>query len=77
MSVHFCGSLGGPDDLVHHPQLEPEVKRSILASWASNAFVVRSEPTLRKPPELEHPVPVSDVLSALKRLDNVGTVSRR
>ncbi|THD37781.1 MAG: hypothetical protein E7773_02015 [Sphingomonas sp.] len=69
MSVHFCGSLGGPDDLVHHPQLEPEVKRSILASWASDAFAVRSQPTLRKPPELRHPVPVREVLNALKHLD--------
>ncbi len=70
MSIHFCGSLGGPDDVVHHPQLEPEVKRSILASWASDAFAVRSQPALRKPPELRRPVPVGEVLDALKRLDD-------
>ncbi len=69
MSVHFCGSLGGPNDGVHHPQLEPEVKRSILASWASDAFAAQSQPTLRKPPELQRPVPVDDVLNALERLD--------
>ncbi len=72
MSVHYLGSLGDPRELVDHPQLEPEVKRAILASWASDAFAVRSQPTLRKPPELPHPVPVANVLTALKRLDEIG-----
>lgn len=69
MSVHFLGALGNPQELVVHPQIEPEVKRAILASWASDAFAVRSQPALRKPPELPHPVPVRDVLAALKTLD--------
>lgn len=69
MSVHFLGALGNPQELVEHPQLEPEVKRAILASWASDRFAVRSQPTLRKPPELPQPVPVHDVLAALRRLD--------
>jgi len=69
MSVHFLGSLGNPQELAEHPQIEPEVKRAILASWASDAFAVRSQPALRKPPELPHPVPVQDVLAALKKLD--------
>ena len=72
MSVHFLGMLAGPDAVVEHPQLEPEVKRAILASWASDAFAVRSQPVLRKPPELPDPVPVQDVLAALKRLDSSG-----
>ena len=72
MSVHFLGALKGPDELVTHPQLEPEVKRAILASWASDACAVRSNPALRKPPELPSPVPVQDVLTALKRLDGLG-----
>lgn len=69
MSVHYFGALSDPNALVEHPQLEPEIKRAILASWASDAFTVRSQPKLRKPPELERPVPVQDVLAALKRLD--------
>jgi hypothetical protein len=69
MSLHFLGRLSGPGDVVSHPQLEPEVKRAILASWASDAFAVRSCPTLRKPPELPEPVALGDVLEALKRLD--------
>jgi len=72
MSIHYCGSLRDPSELVHHPHLEPEVKRAILASWASDAFAVRSSPTLRHPPELPHPVAVRDVLEALKRLDPRG-----
>jgi len=30
----------GPFEKVDHPQLEPEVKRAILASWASDANAV-------------------------------------
>lgn len=69
MIVHFLGLLGHPRELVDNPQLEPEVKRAILASWASDAHVVRSQPGLRKPPELRDPVPVRDVLAALRQLD--------
>jgi len=69
MSVHFYTRLSGPTELVDHPQLEPEVKRAILASWASDACSVRNHPGLRQPPELPGPVPVDDVLSALRSLD--------
>lgn len=70
MSVHYFQLFQDPHELVSHPQLEPEVKRAILASWASDKFAVRSRPTLRKPPELLEPVPVRDVLDALKTLDS-------
>lgn len=69
MSVHFFGPLSSPSEVVSHPQLEPQVKRAILASWASDAFAVRSSPTLRKPPELPAPVALGEVLDALKCLD--------
>lgn len=72
MSVHFLGAFGSPRELVERPQLEPEVKRAILASWASDAFAVRSAPTLRKPPELSRPVAVADILDALKSLDRAA-----
>lgn len=58
-----------PFDVAHHPTLEPEVKRAILASWASDALAVESRPDLRKPPELPHPIPIDDILGALKSLD--------
>lgn len=71
MSIHYFRSFHDPEELVSHPQLEPEVKRAILASWASDAFTVRSQPTLRKPRELSQPVPVQNVLDALKKLDPI------
>ncbi|TPG43571.1 hypothetical protein EAH79_07455 [Sphingomonas koreensis] len=69
MSSRFFGALFNPQELVQNPQLEPEVKRAILASWASDAFAIRSQSTLRKPPKRPSPVPVQDVLAALTRLD--------
>jgi len=58
-----------PFDVARHPSLEPEVKRAILASWASDANAVESRPALRRPAELGRPVPVDDVLAALRSLD--------
>jgi hypothetical protein len=69
MRIQHLGPHGGPHDLPRHPQLEPEVKRAILSSWASDAYTARSRPTLRKPPGLARPVRVSEVLDALKSLD--------
>ena len=69
MSVHLCGRISSPQELVDHPQLEPEVKRAILASWASDACAVRSRPSLRKPPELPRAVEFDAVLGALRMLD--------
>lgn len=58
-----------PFDVAHHPTFEPEVKRAILASWASDRHAVENHPAMRKPPALERPVSVDDVLSALRSLD--------
>ena len=58
-----------PLDVVRHPQFEPEVKRSILASWASDANAVEGKPALRKPPRVRRPFSVDDVLAALRDLD--------
>ncbi|WP_116090872.1 hypothetical protein [Sphingomonas crusticola] len=58
-----------PFDVARHPTLEPEVKRAILASWASDAGAIPNQPALRHPEDLEQPVPVDDVLAALQALD--------
>lgn len=58
-----------PFEVVHHPQLEPEVKRAILASWASDAHAVENQPALRQPPELDRPLRFDDVMAALRDLD--------
>ena len=59
-----------PFDVVRHPQLEPEVKRAILASWASDANAVESRPDLRQPPEASRPLRLSEVMDALRNLDS-------
>lgn len=59
-----------PKDVVAHTAIMPEVKRMVLASWASDRFAVESQPALRKPPELPHPVPIDEVLAALRELDD-------
>ena len=58
-----------PFDVARHPSLEPEVKRALLASWASDRSAVRDKPALRKPPGRRRAVPVDDVLAALRSLD--------
>lgn len=58
-----------PRDVLAHAAIMPEVKRMVLASWASDRYAVESQPSLRKPPELPRPVPVDDVLAALRELD--------
>lgn len=58
-----------PFDIARHPTLEPEVKRAILASWASDAAAVEDRPALRRPDRRRPPVTFDEVISALKSLD--------
>jgi len=67
--VSACSHFRHPFDLARHPSLEPEVKRAILASWASDANAVESKPAFRHPAELGRAVPVDDVLAALRLVD--------
>ena len=66
-----------PFDVARHPSLEPEVKRALLASWASDRAGVRNKPALRKPPGARRAVPVDDVLAALRSLDGGEARHRR
>jgi hypothetical protein len=66
-----------PFDVARHPSLEPEVKRAILARWASDRFAVANKPALRKPPDARQAVPVDDVLAALRALDSQRERARR
>ena len=59
-----------PFDIAHHPSLEPEVKRAILASWASDRSAVRNKPALRRPLGAKRAVPVDEVFAALRALDS-------
>ncbi|MGK6356344.1 hypothetical protein ACMGDH_14105 [Sphingomonas sp. DT-207] len=76
MSLHARIPFKRPGDVVRHPAIMPEVKRMILASWASDRHAIESQPALRKPPELPHPVPVDEVLAALRQLDRPGEGER-
>jgi len=58
-----------PFDVTRHPTLEPEVKRAILASWASDAAAVDSRPGYRHPAGIPAPVKIDEVLGALRALD--------
>ena len=66
-----------PFEVARHPSLEPEVKRAILASWASDASAVPDQPALRRPADMEHPLPLDDVLAALRTLDSDEARTRR
>jgi hypothetical protein len=61
-----------PFEVARHPNLEPEVKRAILASWASDQSAVRDRPGLRKPPGARRAVPIDDILAAMRTLDEGG-----
>jgi len=59
-----------PDEVVGDRTLDPQEKRAILASWASDACAVVSMPALRKPPGAASPVTFDAVMDALRRLDD-------
>lgn len=63
-----------PFDVARHPSLEPEVKRAILASWASDRSAVRDQPAMRRPPGAKRAVSIDDIIAAMHSLD--GTENR-
>lgn len=58
-----------PHEVLKDPHLTLADKREILCSWASDASAVQDEPGLRWLLGTVEPVPLSDVLDALRRLD--------
>jgi hypothetical protein len=67
--LHPARAFAHPCDVVTDPDLSLNEKRAILASWASDACAVEAAPALRCPPGSRQPVPVDDVLEALRSLD--------
>lgn len=59
-----------PWDVVNADHLSQGDKRAILASWASDLYVVEPKPALRLVPGMRLPIFYDDVLSALKSLDH-------
>jgi hypothetical protein len=58
-----------PRDVVSDPALTASEKRAILASWASDAAAVASNPALRELPGSQRMVTIDEVLEALSALD--------
>ncbi len=59
-----------PRDVVADPDLSIGEKRAILASWASDAASVTSNPVLRELPGSDKAVTIDEVLEALASLDH-------
>jgi hypothetical protein len=58
-----------PGDVVQDPTITIGEKRAILASWASDAASVASNPVLREFPGSHCRVTIDEVLEALSALD--------
>jgi hypothetical protein len=67
---HPVSHFDAPDDVVNDVKLSTEEKRVILSSWASDMYVVESQPTLREIPGLPHRLRLDEILAALKQLDD-------
>ena len=61
-----------PLDVLKDPHLTIPQKREILCSWASDASAVQEEPDRRWLLGTPEPVPLDEVLAALKRLDRMA-----
>ena len=66
--LHPGSVFDHPRDVVADPTISIGEKRAILASWASDAAAVASNPALRELPGA-HPVTVDEILEALSGLD--------
>ena len=67
--LHPGSVYNHPRDVLEDDDLTLAEKRSILASWASDAAAVTSCPSLRAIPEQRQPVSIDDILKALSELD--------
>jgi hypothetical protein len=68
--LHPARAFAHPRNVVGDPDLTVNEKRAILASWASDACAVEAAPGLRLPPGAPAPVPVDEILEALRALDH-------
>jgi hypothetical protein len=67
--LHPASVFDHPRDVVADPTISIGEKRAILASWASDAAAVASNPTLRELPGGAQPVTIDEILEALSALD--------
>jgi len=58
-----------PNALLNDHELSDAEKRIVLSSWASDIYTVESCPWLREVPGIARPIPLKDILAALRQLD--------
>jgi len=68
--LHPGTAYAHPRDVVADPAISVGEKRAILASWASDAAAVTSNPALRELPGSYRLVTIDEVLGALSELDS-------
>ena len=68
--LHPASAFAHPSEVVNDPDLTLNEKRAILASWASDAASVASNPALRALPGANRIVTIDDVLEPLATLDH-------
>jgi hypothetical protein len=67
---HPVSHYSSPSDVLDDAALSRNEKRVILSSWASDMYAVDSHPFLREIPGIAAPMRVSDILAALRQLDD-------
>jgi len=70
--LHPAKAFRSPMDVVKDPDMTTQEKRTVLASWASDACAVEASPDLRHPP-MASPVRFDEIMDALKALDGAAT----
>jgi hypothetical protein len=68
--LHPSQAFEHPSEVVKDPDLTPNEKRAILASWASDACAIEAVPMLRYLSGEKRPVHFDEVMDALRVLDD-------
>jgi hypothetical protein len=66
---HPVSHYASPRAVLDDSKLSAAEKRAILSSWASDMYAVESAPQWRKIPGLPRPMPLTEILAALRQLD--------
>jgi hypothetical protein len=68
--LHPASVFDHPRDVLLDETMSRAEKRAILASWASDAAAVTSNPSLRAKPGIRREVSIDEILEALASLDH-------
>jgi hypothetical protein len=75
--LHPANAYSHPTDILRDTDLTLNEKRAILASWASDASAVVSNPTLRRAPLSDRPVTFDEIMEALRSLDRLAVADQK